>query len=160
MDMDGNKMNKLENQIYGIAGEIAKDLNLEIVSVEDVREHGMRIIRVIADKETGLTMEDSVALNEALSDKLDELDPIEGQYYLEVSSPGIERELTTDKDIYRAIGKKVYIKTYEKIAKEKEFIGILVDFDGETLSVDAKIKQFTKNVQIQKSQIAKIRLSV
>ena len=79
----------------------------------------MRIIRVIADKETGLTLEDSVALNEALSDKLDELDPIEGQYYLEVSSPGIERELTTDKDIYRAIGKKVYIKTYEKIDKEK-----------------------------------------
>lgn len=153
-------MNNLEKKIFELATEIADRLNLQVLSVEDAREYQMRIIRIIADKEMGLTVDDSVALNEALSEKLDELDPIEGQYYLEVSSPGIERELTTDHDISMAIGKKIYIKTYEKIANEKEMYGILSNFDGETLTIEAKIKQFTKTILVEKKKIAQIRLSV
>lgn len=153
-------MNSLEMKIFELAKEIASGLGLQVLSVEDVRENRMRIIRVIADKVGGLTMDDSVALNEALSEKLDEVDPIEGSYYLEVSSPGIERELTTDDDIQLSIGKKVFIKTYEKINNEKEFTGILLDFDGETLKLEARIKQFKKNIEIKKQHIAKIRLSV
>lgn len=160
MDMDGIKMNNLEMRIFGFAREIADGLNLQIISVEDVRENHMRIIRVIADKEGGLTVDDSVALNEALSDKLDEVDPIEGSYYLEVSSPGVERELKTDEDLHLSIGKKVFIKTYEKIGSEKEFTGLLLEFDGETLKIEANIKQFKKLVEIKKQQIALIRLSV
>jgi ribosome maturation factor RimP len=155
-----SKMNELEKKIYELAADIGEVIHVRVLDVEDVKEHGMRIIRVTADTDEGLTVDDSTALNEALSQKLDEIDPIDGEYFLEVTSPGIERELKTDGDIAGAIGKYICIKGYEKIENEKEIYGTLVDYDGEKVTIDARIKQFSKKVQVEKKKIAKIRLAV
>src|SRR5690606_35558507 len=76
-----------------LAEEVARPLGLEIVDVEFRRESGGRVLRVFIDKPGGVTLDDCEALSEELSRRLDEVDPIEESYSLEVSSPGIERPL-------------------------------------------------------------------
>ncbi|WP_347079100.1 ribosome maturation factor RimP, partial [Escherichia coli] len=89
-------------------------------------------LRVFIDSETGVDIEDCGTVSEKLSEKMDEVDPITHNYFLEVSSPGAERPLKKDRDFERSIGKHVYIKTYEPIEGAKEFEGELVAFDGTT----------------------------
>ena len=96
-------MNKIINQVKFLANEKAKELNLEIIDVEWVNEYGTNILRITADSPTTLTIDEATSLNEAISEGLDLLDLIEDEYMLEVSSPGIERELKTDEDIVNNI---------------------------------------------------------
>ncbi len=97
------------------------------------------------DKETGVDIDDCGNVSEKLSEKLDEVDPIPQNYFLEVSSPGAERPLKKEKDFLNAIGKNVYIKTYEPILDEKEFEGILTSFDGEEVTIEVRIKTKKEN---------------
>ena len=102
-------MNSIIAKVKKIALEKATALNLELIDVEWVNEFGTFILRIIADTEIGLTIDESAALNEAISEALDEFDFIEEEYMLEVSSPGIERELKNDEDIQKNIDKYVHI---------------------------------------------------
>ena len=95
-------MNSIIAKVKKIALEKATALNLELIDVEWVNEFGTFILRITADTEVGLTIDESAALNEAISEALDEFDFIEEEYMLEVSSPGIERELKTEEDIQKA----------------------------------------------------------
>ena len=84
-------------------------------------------------------------------------------YYLEVSSLGAERELVTTKDYERALNKYIYISTYQKIKEAsnlKEFYGYLLAYDENTVTINAVIKTRTKEIIINKDNIAKIRLAV
>ncbi len=157
-------MNNLEQKIYDLSLPICADLGVELVSVEWVKEHGMPILRLIIDKAEGISIDDATSVNEKVSETLDVIDPIPHEYYLEVSSAGIEKELKTKEDILAAIGKYIAVKTYEKIkvgnVALKEFEGHILNFDGEILTIKAKIKQFAKEVQIPYNLIAKIRLAI
>ena len=102
-------------ELKKIAIEEADKLNLTICSVNWVNEYGTLILRIIADAEKGLTIDQSTDLNEAISNRLDIIDSIEEDYMLEVSSPGIERELETEEDISKSIGEYVYIELKEHI---------------------------------------------
>ncbi|MFL6561052.1 MAG: ribosome maturation factor RimP, partial [Bacillus sp. (in: firmicutes)] len=99
-------------------------------------------------------------VSEKLSEKLDELDPIPHNYFLEVSSPGAERPLKKDKDFQKAIGKSVFIKTYEPIDGEKSFEGELLEFDGQQLKIEMKIKTRKKTIEIPYEKVANARLAV
>ena len=99
-------------------------------------------------------------VSERLSEKLDAIDPIPHNYFLEVSSPGAERPLKKEKDYQKAIGKNVFIKTYEPIDGEKGFEGILTDYNGETVTVEMKIKTRKKTVVLPFDKIASARLAV
>ncbi len=72
------------------------------------------------DKDAGVDIEECGIVSERLGEKIDELDPIQHNYFLEVSSPGAERPLKKEKDFEKAVGKQVYVKTYEPIEGEKE----------------------------------------
>ena len=100
-------MNQIEEKSLRLAEECAQKLNLRIIEVEYVFENGIKILRVITDGENGLSLDDATKLNEMLSARLDEEDFIDEEYYLEVSSEGIEKELRNDEDIKKAIGKYV-----------------------------------------------------
>ena len=91
---------------------------------------------------------------------LDEKDPIEENYYLEVSSPGAERPLKKDADFEKAIGKFIYVKTYEPIKDMKEFEGYLHAYTEEGLEIEIRIKTRKVNVQIEKEKIAQARLAI
>lgn len=139
---------------------ILTELQLELVDIEYVKEGKNWFLRVFIDKETGVDIEECGLVSEKLSEKLDELDPIPHNYFLEVSSPGAERPLKKENDIMKAIGKNIYVKTYEPINENKEFEGLLTAFDGEMITLTVKIKTAKKTIEIPYSKVASARLAV
>src|SRR3954468_14819805 len=135
-------------------------MGLELVDMEYVKEGRDWFLRVYIDKETGIDIEECGLVSERLSEKLDEVDPILHNYFLEVSSPGAERPLKKDKDFQKAVGKNVFIKTYEPIDGEKGFEGKLLEFDGQNLKIEMKIKTRKKTIEIPYEKVAKARLAV
>jgi ribosome maturation factor RimP len=139
---------------------IVEKLGLELVDVEFVKEGKNWFLRVYIDSSQGIDIEECGTVSEQLSEKLDELDPIEQPYFLEVSSPGVERPLKKPEDVKKAIGKQVNIKLYEPINGEKVYEGLLKDFDGETLYMEYKVKTQVKKVELPYKKVANARLAV
>lgn len=153
-------MSKVTEVVEELTQPILQELELELVEIEFVKEGKNWFLRVYIDKENGVDIEDCGTVSERLSEKLDELDPITQNYFLEVSSPGAERPLKKAKDFEKAIGKNVFIKTYEPIDGEKGFEGKLLDYDGQTVKVEIKIKTRKKVIEIPFEKVASARLAV
>jgi ribosome maturation factor RimP len=128
----------------------------ELVDVEYVKEGSNWFLRVFVDKEGGIDIEDCSRISEFLSERLDEEDPIPNAYFLEVSSPGAERPLKKTQDFYKAVGKDVFISTYEPIGGAKEFEGKLTAYDEKTLVVQHGNKQ----TEIPAEKVASARLAI
>ncbi len=130
--------------------------NFELVDVEFVKEGSSWYLRLYVDKEGGITIDDCEIVSRAMSDILDKEDYIEESYILEVSSPGLGRPLKKDKDFVRSMGSEVEIRLYKAVEKQKEFTGILVDFDKNNVTIeveDGETKTFSR------TDIALIRLA-
>ncbi|MCA1034732.1 MULTISPECIES: ribosome maturation factor RimP [Bacillaceae] len=153
-------MSKVTETVEELVTPIVDELNLELVDIEYVKEGKEWFLRVFIDKEQGVDIEECGLVSERLSEKLDELDPIPYNYFLEVSSPGAERPLKKEKDYKSAIGKNVLIKTYEPIDGEKTFEGKLTQFDGETVTVEVRVKTRIKTISIPYEKVANARLAV
>ncbi|MFB5660528.1 ribosome maturation factor RimP [Alteribacillus sp. HJP-4] len=139
---------------------ILAEMNLELVETEYKKEGKNWFLRIFIDGENGVDIEDCGIVSEKLSEKLDKEDPVQGAYYLEVSSPGAERPLKTERDLRRAVGKHVYVTTYEPIDGEKAFEGSLTAFDGDLLQIDVKVKHKVVTYQLPYSKVAKARLAI
>ncbi|WP_026906156.1 ribosome maturation factor RimP [Paucisalibacillus globulus] len=139
---------------------ILEEKNLELVDVEYVKEGRNWFLRVYIDKEGGIDISECGEVSELLSEKLDEVDPIKEAYFLEVSSPGVERPIKTVEDFAKNINKNVYVKLFEPIDGEKTFEGILVDFKENIATIEYKVKTRKKKVEIPFNKIAKARLAV
>ncbi|UOE92804.1 ribosome maturation factor RimP [Alkalihalobacillus sp. LMS39] len=139
---------------------IVEELQLELVDIEYKKEGKNWFLRVYIDSDDGVDIEECGKVSERLSEKLDENDPIKDPYFLEVSSPGAERPLKREEDLRKAVGKNVYITTYEQINGEKAFEGTLTSFDGEELQVEVKVKTRKKVVTIPYDKMASARLAV
>jgi len=139
---------------------ILNEKNLELVDIEYVKEGKNWFLRVYIDKEGGVDIVECGEVSEQLSEKLDEKDPIKDPYFLEVSSPGVERPLKTKEDFLKNLDKNVFVKLYQPIDGEKEFEGILKEFDGNTVIIEYKVKTRKKQVEIPYDKIAKARLAV
>ena len=129
-----------------LAKPIAEELGLEIWDVRFLKEGSQWYLRIFIDKEGGVSIDDCVDFTHAVNKPLDEADPIEQAYCLEVSSPGIERELVRDEHFQKSIGKKIMLKTIRPVDGEREFKGILEAFDGAAVTVkvnDESGKVFT-----------------
>ncbi|BBI34398.1 ribosome maturation factor RimP [Cohnella abietis] len=126
---------KIKSIVENFATSYLEENGFELVDVEYVKEGSNWFLRVYVDKEGGIDIEDCGIVSEFVSAKLDELDPIEEAYFLEVSSPGAERPLKKAEDVTKAVGKHVFVTTYEQINGAKEFEGRLDGFDGETIVI-------------------------
>ena len=151
---------KVTEIVEELATKILENEDLELVDVEYVKEGKNWFLRVYIDKESGVDIDECGMVSERLSEKLDELDPIEHNYFLEVSSPGAERPLKKEKDFLNAIGKHVNIKTYEPIEGSKEFEGTMLSYTPEEITLSIKIKTRQKEVSIPVEKVAKARLAV
>ena len=129
----------------------------ELVDVEYVKDAGNWYLRVYIDKEGGITVDDCELISRAFSDLLDEADFIEDSYILEVSSPGLGRPLKKEKDYARSMGKELEIRTYRPIDKQKEFYGILLAYDNNSVTIEEQDK--TRRT-FEKKEIALIRLAI
>ena len=143
---------------------IMNENNFELVDVEYVKEGSNWTLRIYVDKDGGITINDCELVNRALGELLDQEDYIADAYILEVSSPGLGRQLKKDKDFERNIGKDVDVKLYREIVfqengkklKSKEFAGRLDAFDLDTVTIF--LGEETMN--ISRKDVAMIRLSI
>ena len=112
--------------VWELADPIAEELGCWLWDVEYVKEGARRVLRITIDSEEGITIDDCEKLHRAIDPILDEADPIEEAYYLEVSSPGVERELRTPMHIEACEGWNVEIRLYAPINGSKKFRGVLL----------------------------------
>lgn len=110
--------------------------HFELYDVEYVKEGGGWYLRAYIDKENGITVDDCVLVSRALSDLLDQKDFISDSYVLEVSSPGLGRQLKKDKHFEKSIGEEIEVKLYKALNKKKEYVGVLKAFDAVTLTLE------------------------
>ena len=108
----------------------------DLWDVEYVKEGGNWYLRAYIDKPGGIMVDDCEVVSRELSDILDEKDFIDEAYILEVSSPGLGRPLKKEKDFARSLGEEVEVRTYRAIDRQKEFIGILKDYDKDTVTIE------------------------
>lgn len=154
-------MSKVTSYITEIATPIAEELGLELVEVEFVKEGRDHFLRVYVDTpENNIDILQCAQMSERLSLVLDENDPIEQNYYLEVSSPGAERPIKKETDFEKAVGKFIYVKTYEPIKDMKEFLGTLTAYNDEGLQMEVRVKTRKLNVLIEKEKVAKARYAI
>ena len=133
---------------------VADELGYFIWDVEFVKEGGKRILRITIDNEEGITIDDCEKLHRAIDPVLDEADPIEEAYYLEVSSPGIERDLKTDMHISACEGWDVEVRLYAPIDGSKIFRGKLLEM-GENGEIRIEANGVTK--EFERAAVAKIQ---
>ncbi len=131
-------MKQVATIVFALAKPVVEGLGLELWDVEYVREGGRRILRVYIDRDGGVSTEHCEAVSRALDPLLDEADPIEEAYVLEVSSCGLERPLKRPQDFERFIGSPVVVKFYAAQKGQRETSGVLTAYDGETLTLDGE----------------------
>lgn len=136
---------------------IVEEYQFELVDVEYVKEGSNWYLRAYIDKPGGITVDDCEAVSRRLSDLLDENDFIEEAYILEVSSPGLGRPLKKEKDFARSIGEEVEIRLFRPIEHEKEFVGILKDYDKNTLTIELEDNEI---MNFARDNIALVRLAL
>ncbi|WP_294129420.1 ribosome maturation factor RimP [uncultured Clostridium sp.] len=131
------KNDALVTQIYEMVKPIADELNYEIYHVEYVKENGEYYLRIYIEKEGGITLSDCEALSRRVSDLMDEKDPIPEAYFLEVSSPGLNRTLFTEAHYKRFVGREVMVKLAKAIDGKKSVKGILKEVNEENIIIEA-----------------------
>ncbi len=127
------------NTVWEIAEPVAQSLGLEIWDVRFEKEGADWFLRIFIDKEGGVSIDDCVDMSHAIDKPLDEADPIEQSYCLEVSSPGLERDLKRDAHFEKSLGEKIMVKLIRPVDGQREFKGILESYDNgnfELLSED------------------------
>jgi len=125
-------------EIRKIAADVAAELSVEFVHAEMVGSKRDSVVRVFIDKEAGVTLEDCSNFSGAIETVLDARDLIPGKYVLEISSPGIERELYSLADFVKFKGRPVKVKLDTEINGQRSFVGVISDVDGTSISFEDK----------------------
>ena len=151
-------MAKVSDLTAELAGPIAAENGCTLWDVEYVKEAGDWYLRVYIDKEGGVSINDCEAVSRPLSDVLDERDPIEGSYILEVSSAGADRALKKPEHFARFLGSQVDVKLYRAREGRKEFSGHLKGYDEATGDVTVTVG--AQDLVFPKKETALVRLRV
>ncbi len=153
------QMNKKEivDQVTHYLEPITDSFEYEIVDVEFVKEGPAYYLRIYIDKEGGITIDDCQKTSRAIEEVLDQKDPIEVPYILEVSSPGLDRILKKDKDFERFQGHVVDVKLYEAINKQKHLQGELIAKNADTLTIT---DEDGTEIAIPVKNVAVVRLAI
>lgn len=138
----------IEDAVEVIVSELLVGSELELVAVEYVREKDW-YLRVFIDKDGGVELDDCQDVSTRLEEILDEKDLIKGSYILEVSSPGLDRELKRDKDYQREMGKSIDVSLFAPLDGFKVVTGELKAYDGISLTVDDKVIPMDKVAQVR-----------
>ena len=156
-------MPKIEENVETLIMPIIEDLGYILYDVQYVKEAKDYYLRVFIDKKEGISLEDCEKVNNAITDILDEKNYIKDQYFLEISSPGIERILRKEKHLEDNIvhsddsvhGQKVCVNLFKPIEKEKQLIGTLQKFDKDSLYISCKDSEGT--IKIERKNISLIK---
>lgn len=147
-------MTKVEEKIMLLLKPEVEKLGYELYDVIYIKEVKDYYLKIFIDKDTGISLDDCEIVSNAISEILDREDPIKEQYFLEVSSAGVERVLRNDKHLKDNLGKDVEVKLFKNMDNKKIYSGILTDFDEEYVIIceeNNNIKLDRKNIAIIKT---------
>lgn len=141
-------MSKIEEKVEKLITKPIEELNYELYDVEYVKEGKDYFLRIYIDSEKGIDLNDCEKVSNCITDILDKEDYIKDQYFLEVSSPGIERILKREKHLKDNIGKTIQVNLFKPIDGDKIYIGNLIDFNKDYIIIknDNEIKIDRKNI--------------
>ena len=143
-------MAKIEERVEELIKDKIENIGYSLYDVEYAKEGPNYYLRIFIDSEKGIDLNDCEKVSNEINEKLDEADYIKEQYFLEVSSPGVERLLRKDRHLEQNIGKQVEAKLFKKDEKgRKEHIGELKTFDEQTITID--------EVKIERKNIAQLK---
>lgn len=146
-------MAKVTELAAGLAQPIAQANGCTLWDVEYVKEAGTWFLRIFIDKEGGVSINDCEAVSRPLSDKLDETDPIEGSYVLEVSSAGLDRALKKPEHFAAFLGREVDVRFYRSVDGKKETTGVLAGYEEGAVLLEGGLR-------FEKKDVAQVRVHV
>ncbi len=147
-------MASIEERVETLIRPSIEKIGYDLYDVEYAKEGKNYFLRVFIDKTEGIDLEDCEKVNNEINELLDKADYIKEQYFLEVSSPGIERVLKKDRHLEQNIGKEIHVKLFKKDENsKKEYQGILQNFKEEKIIVEIE----TGEIEIERKNIAQIK---
>ncbi len=149
--------NRIVDVVENLVLPIIEQNGLELVDIEFVKEGKEWFLRIFINKDSGVTLDDCQIVSEYISKKLDKIDPIEYSYYLEVSSPGLDRVLKTNEDFEKHKGKLVEVHLYKAIEEQKILEGELIGVKDNLILL--KVSQ-DKIFELSKEKVSQVKLSV
>ena len=142
------------DEINKLIKPIVEELNYELYYIEYLREQNENYLRIYIDSSKGINLEDCEKVSRRVSDILDEKDPISDSYYLEVSSPGIERVLYTEEHLHKYTNNQIIVKLAKLFEGSREHQGKLISFNDDTLTIEKE----NETINIPRERIKKIIL--
>lgn len=147
-------MASIEEKVTKLVEPIIENLGYELYDVEYAKEGKNYFLRIFIDNEKGIDLNDCEKVNDSITDILDKENYIKEQYFLEISSPGIERVLRKDKHLEKNIGEEVTIKLFKKDENgKKEYLGKLKNFNQDKIVVE----QEEQDIDIERKNISQIK---
>lgn len=147
-------MASIEEKVTKLVEPIIENLGYELYDVEYAKEGKNYFLRIFIDNEKGIDLKDCEKVNDSITDILDKENYIKEQYFLEISSPGIERVLRKDKHLEKNIGEEVTIKLFKKDENgKKEYLGKLKNFNQDKIVVE----QEEQDIDIERKNISQIK---
>ncbi len=144
------KKQNVAEAVAALLGSTVEGLGLLLWDVEYAKEGADYHLTVTIDSPKGVTIEDCERVHRAIDPILDEADPIEGAYILNVSSPGVERVLRTEAHLAASLGERVELRLYRPIDGQKSLRGTLTAVEGNTLVLDG-------DVRVDRSAVSKVQ---
>jgi ribosome maturation factor RimP len=147
-------------EIRALVEKIASAMDVEVVDVE-FKQGKSPSLTIYADTQTGIDLDTCEKLHRALDEPLDELDPTYGApYTLNVSSPGLDRALKTERDFARVLNEKVEVKLFAPVKGKKFYTGVLTNYDKNSVTVRVNEKEKEEEYKFNLTQVAKINRAI
>lgn len=148
-------MASIEEKVESLVSDTINNIGYEVYDVMYVKEGKDNFLRIFIDNDKGISLDDCEKVNNAITDMLDEANYIKEQYFLEISSPGVERVIRKNKHLQDNLNKEVYVKTYVAWPEtnSKEITGNLIKYDDNNVTLEDNNKQITierKNIALMK----------
>lgn len=152
-------MASIEEKVESLIKEKVQDLGYKLYDIQYSKEGKDYFLRIFIDKEDGIDLNDCEKVSNEINSLLDEKDFIKEMYFLEVSSPGVERILRKDEHLKDALGKEVEVKLFKPIEKQKEFIGILENYDEEKIILKSEENEEKKEIERKNISLMKLKFN-
>ena len=135
-------MASVAEKVYDLVKDTVESCGVSLWDVRFVKEGASHYLRIFIDKPEGVSINDCTEVSHAVDPLIDEADPIDCSYYLEVCSPGTERELSRPHHFEYGLGKNVTVKLFKAVEGKKEFTGVLKSADGD-ITIDTENGEIT-----------------
>ncbi len=149
-------MASIEERVESLVKNKVEELGYKLYDVQYAKEGKEYFLRIFIDKEEGIDLNDCEKVSDTINPILDEADYIKEQYFLEVSSPGIERVLRKDEHLEDSIGKEIEVKLFKPLEGKKEFVGILKKYNEENITID--VTESNEEINIDRKNISIMKL--